>query len=117
MIHCMVLPYLKGLIVIKVILHIVLVYLLWLFCIQSLVLNKWYQSTFFGQTLWANIFIFAYIFFEEKKRGPRHSQSFWYISIQNLQKMVVYISSSPKNTQVKKKIIRNGVREVKILKF
>jgi hypothetical protein len=36
----MVLPYLKGLIVIKEILHIVLVYLLWCFCIQSLVLNR-----------------------------------------------------------------------------
>jgi hypothetical protein len=36
----MVLPYLKGLIVIKEILHIVLVYLLWCFCIQSLVLNS-----------------------------------------------------------------------------
>jgi hypothetical protein len=51
----MVLPYPKGLIVIKEILHIVLVYLLWLFCIQSLVLDKWYQSTFLGQTLWANV--------------------------------------------------------------
>jgi hypothetical protein len=36
----MVLPYLKGLIVIEEVLHIVLVYLLWCFCIQSLVLNK-----------------------------------------------------------------------------
>jgi hypothetical protein len=35
----MVLPYPKGLIVIKKILHIVLVYLLWCFCIQYLVLN------------------------------------------------------------------------------
>jgi hypothetical protein len=36
----MVLPYPKGLIVIKKILHIVLVYLLWCFCVQSLVLNR-----------------------------------------------------------------------------
>jgi hypothetical protein len=35
----MVLPYLKGLIVIHEIFHIVLLYLLWFFCIQSLVLN------------------------------------------------------------------------------
>ena len=42
----MVFPYPKGLIVIKKILHIFLVYMLWFFCIQSLVLNKWYQSTF-----------------------------------------------------------------------
>jgi hypothetical protein len=47
----MVFPYLKGLIVIKEILHIVLVYLLWCFCIQSLVLNNWYQSTFLGKPL------------------------------------------------------------------
>jgi hypothetical protein len=38
-IHCTMLPYLKGLIVIKEILHIVLIYLLLFFCIQSLVLN------------------------------------------------------------------------------
>jgi hypothetical protein len=45
----------QGFDIIKEILHIVLVYLLWCFCIQYLVLNKWYQSTFLGQTLWANI--------------------------------------------------------------
>jgi hypothetical protein len=33
------------------------------------VLNKWYQSTFLGQTLWANIFIFADFFSEQKKEG------------------------------------------------
>jgi hypothetical protein len=49
-------------------------------------------------------FIFADFFFRrKKKRGPRHSQSFWYISVKNLQKRVVYLSSSQKNTQVKKK--------------
>jgi hypothetical protein len=71
----MVLPYPKGLIVIKKILHIVLVDLLWCFCIQSLVLNKWYQSTFLGHTLWANIFYFCRFFFSEKKKKkrPRHS--------------------------------------------
>jgi hypothetical protein len=57
---------------------------------------------------WADIvgkyFLFLQIFFfGEKKRGPRHSRSFWYIYVQNLQKMVVYLSSSQKNTQVKKK--------------
>jgi hypothetical protein len=35
----MVFPYLKGMIVIKEIFHIVLVYLLWCFCIQYLVLT------------------------------------------------------------------------------
>jgi hypothetical protein len=44
----MVLPYLKGLIVIKEIFHIVLVYLLWCFCIQSLVLNM--ATRYLGQT-------------------------------------------------------------------
>jgi hypothetical protein len=39
----MVFTYLKGLIVIKEIFHIVLVYLLWCFCIQYLVLNTPYQ--------------------------------------------------------------------------
>ena len=116
-IHCMVLPYLKGLIVIKEILHIVLVYMLWCFCIQSLVLKKWYQSTFLGQSC-GQIFLFLQIFFfGEEKRGPWHSRHFQYISMQNLQKRVVYLSSSQKNTQVEKKIIRNGVRKVKILKF
>ena len=38
----MVLPYPKGLIVINKIFHIVLVYLLWSFCIQSLVLNTFF---------------------------------------------------------------------------
>jgi hypothetical protein len=53
--------------------------------------------------LWANNFYFCIFFFGEEKRGPRNSQSFWYIYVQNLQKRVVYLSSSQKNTQVKKK--------------
>jgi hypothetical protein len=67
----MVLPYPKGLIVIKKILHIVLVYLLWCFCIQSLVLNKWYQSTFLGRSCGQLFFIFADFFFSEKKKEGR----------------------------------------------
>jgi hypothetical protein len=51
-----------------------------------------------------NYFLFLQIFFfGEEKRGPRHSRHFQYISVQNLQKRVVYLSSSQKNTQVKKK--------------
>jgi hypothetical protein len=80
----MVFPYLKGLIVIKEILHIVLVYLLWFFCIQSLVLNKWYQSTFLGRHCGQIFFIFADFFFGEEKRGPRHSRNFQYIYVKNL---------------------------------
>jgi hypothetical protein len=49
-------------------------------------------------------FLFLQIFFsEKKKRGPRHSRNFWHISVQYLQKQVVYLSSSQKNTQVEKK--------------
>jgi hypothetical protein len=75
---------------------IILVYLV-------LVLNKWYQSTFQGRSCGQLFFIFADFFFGEEKRGPRHSRHFQYISVQNLQKRVVYLSSSQKNTQVKKK--------------
>jgi hypothetical protein len=74
-----------------------------IFCIQYLVLNKWYQSTFLGRHCGQIFFIFADFFFGEEKRGPRHSRTFRYISVQNLQKQVVYLSSSQKNTQVEKK--------------
>ena len=67
----MVFSYLKGLIVIKEILHIVLVYLLWCFCIQSLVLNKWYQIIFIGRHCGQIFFIFADLFFEEEKKEGR----------------------------------------------
>jgi hypothetical protein len=68
-----------------------------------LVLNKWYQSTFQGRSC-GQLFLFLQIFFfGEEKRGPRHSRHFQYISVKNLQKRVVYLSSSQKNTQVKKK--------------
>jgi hypothetical protein len=43
------------------------------------VLNKWYQSTFLGQTLWANIFYFCRFFFfflEKKKEGRDILRSF-----------------------------------------
>jgi hypothetical protein len=73
---------------------------------------------------WADIvdkyFLFLQIFFRrKKKRGPRHSQSFFYISVQNLQKKVVDLSSSQKNTQVKKKIRPKrspGSQYIKVLK-
>jgi hypothetical protein len=68
-----------------------------------LVLNNWYQSTFLGRSCGQIFFIFADFFFGEEKRGPRHSRHFQYISVQNLQKRVVYLSSSQKNTQVEKK--------------
>jgi hypothetical protein len=75
----MVLPYLKGLIIIKC----GFFYLaLWIYCVFSicgdyildlLVLNNWYQSTFLGQTLWANIFA-DFFFGEEKKRAATFSK-------------------------------------------
>ena len=78
--------------------------LLWYFLFRYLVLNKWYQSTFLGQTLWANIFYFYRFFFGEEKKGSRHFRKFQYIFVNNLQKRVVYMISSQKNTQVKKRI-------------
>jgi hypothetical protein len=62
-------------------------------------------------------FLFLQIFFRRKKRGPRHYRNFRYIYVQNLQKRVVDMSSSQKNTQFEKKIVRNEVREVMIFKF
>ena len=56
-----------------------------------------------GPELWTTIFYFCRFFFGEKKRGPRHSRHFQYIFVQNLQKIVLSLSSSQKNTQVKKK--------------
>jgi hypothetical protein len=88
-----------------------------IFCIQYLVLNKWYQSTFLGRHCGQIFFIFADFFFGEEKRGPRHSKTFWYISMKNLQKQVVYLSSSHKNTQFEKKNRPKWSPEVKILKF
>jgi hypothetical protein len=50
-----------------------------------------------------NYFLFLQIFFGEEKRGPRHSRNFQYISVKNLYKRVLYLISSHKNTQLKKK--------------
>jgi hypothetical protein len=64
-------------------------------------------------------FFFFFFFFGAEKRGPRHSQSFWYISVKNLQKRVVYLSSSQKNTQFEKKnrLKRSpGSQDIEVLK-
>jgi hypothetical protein len=65
-------------------------------------------------------FLFLQIFFfGEEKRGPRHSRTFQYIFVQNLQKQVVYLSSSQKNTQVEKKnrLKRSpGSQDIEVLK-
>ena len=49
-------------------------------------------------------FYFCRFFFlrRKEKGGTRHSRNFWYIYVQNLQKPVVDLSSSQKNTQVEK---------------
>ena len=54
--------------VIKKIFHIVLLYLLWCFCIQYWVLNNWYQSTFLGQRREDLFSLFADFFLGKKKR-------------------------------------------------
>jgi hypothetical protein len=72
-------------------------------CIQYLVLNKWYQSTFLGRSCGQIFFIFADFFFRRRKKRAATFQNFQYISVQNLQKRVVYLSSSQKNTQFEKK--------------
>jgi hypothetical protein len=72
----MALPYPKGLIVITKILHIVLVYLFRCFCIHSLVLNKWYQSTFLDRHCGQIFFIFAEFFPEKKKEGRDIPENF-----------------------------------------
>jgi hypothetical protein len=90
-----------------------LLYCLWIYCVFSIC------GDYIGRSIWfltsgiralslagvvGNYFLFLQIFFfGEEKRGPRHSRHFQYISVQNLQKRVVYLSSSQKNTQVKKK--------------
>jgi hypothetical protein len=105
----MVLPYLKGFGNNKDLWHFLSLYIFVdLLCIQYilgyLVLNKWYQSTFLGRHCGQIFFIFADFFFSEKKKEGRDiPELFQYISMKNLQKRVVYLSSSQKNTQVEKK--------------
>jgi hypothetical protein len=106
----MVLPYLKGFLLIKcgffylacgsivysVFVVIIFVYLSWF-------LTSGIRALSLGRHCGQIFFIFADFFFGEEKRGPQHSQNFQYIFVKNLQKRVVYLSSSQKNTQFKKK--------------
>jgi hypothetical protein len=79
----MVLPYLKGLVIIKC----GFFYLaLWIYCVFSicgdyildlvLVLNKWYQSTFLGRSCGQLFFIFADFFFRRRKKRAATFQTF-----------------------------------------
>jgi hypothetical protein len=75
----MVLPYLKGLIVIKrVSCYIVLLYdSILVFCRSSIqVLNNWYQSTFQGRSCGQLFFIFADFFFRRRKKRAATFQTF-----------------------------------------
>jgi hypothetical protein len=78
----MVFPYLNGLVI------ILLFYICcgdFVFSIQ--VLKNWYQIIFLGWSCGQLFFIFADLFFsEKKKRGPRHSRHFQYISVKKMQK-------------------------------
>jgi hypothetical protein len=106
----MVLPYLKGLVIIKCGFFYIA---LWIYCVFSICGDYisylyWFLTSGIRALSLAgvvgNYFLFLQIFFfGEEKRGPRHSRHFQYISVQNLQKRVVDLSSSQKNTQVKKK--------------
>jgi hypothetical protein len=101
----MVLPYLKGFLIIKCgfLYYWILVSICGdYFVFISLVLNKWYQSTFLGKKCGQFFFYFCR-FFRRRKRGTRNYGQFMYIYVQNLQKWVVDLSSSQKNTQFKKK--------------
>jgi hypothetical protein len=116
----MVLPYLKGLVIIKC----GFFYLaLWMYCVFSIcgdyifryiqVLNNWYHSTFLGQIREGFFSLFAK-FFSGRKRGRRTSGSYMKFYEMNLEKKNGYLNSSRKNTQFQKNISRNGVREVKL---
>jgi hypothetical protein len=83
-IHCMVFLYPKGLIVIKEIIHIFLVYMLW-----YLVFSLWFLTSSIRALSLADIvgkyFLFSQIFFfGEEKIGQRNSRHFRYIFVKNL---------------------------------
>jgi hypothetical protein len=65
-------------------------------------------------------FLFLQIFFfGVEKIGPRNYQRFRYIFVQNFPKMVIYLSSSQKNTQFEKtnRLKRSlGSQDIEVLK-
>jgi hypothetical protein len=80
---------------------------LWIYC-DIFYLGIWFltigiRALSLGRHCGQIFFFFTGFFFGAKKRGPRHSQSFQHISMQNLKKKVAYLSFSQKNTQFKKK--------------
>jgi hypothetical protein len=84
----MVFPYLKGFDIIKLCFSILF------FCIYCGVLYSgiWFltigiRALSLGRHCGQIFFIFADFFFGVEKRGQRHSRSFQYIFVQNLQKM------------------------------
>jgi hypothetical protein len=105
----MVLPYLKGLVIIKCgFFYIVCGSIVYSVFVVIIFRSIWFLTSGIRALSLAGVvgkyFLFLQIFFfGEEKRGPRHSRHFQYIYVQNLQKRVVYLSSSQKNTQVEKK--------------
>jgi hypothetical protein len=51
---------------------------------------------------------------QETKREPHTSDTILIFSEKNLQKQIGYLNSSRENIQFQKKIVRNGVRKVKL---
>jgi hypothetical protein len=73
-----------------------LVFVVIIFVDLSWFLTSGIRALSLGRHCGQIFFIFADFFFREEKRGKRHSRSFRYIFVQNLYKMVVYLSSSQK---------------------
>jgi len=120
-----VLPYLKGssLYIILLFIMNVLVYLAFkglfmnlrnIFSLISLnFYYKWHSRSFLGMK-WEIRFSSFCIFLTKKKRGHKRSSRFMKLCVNNLKKPMVYLNSSWKNTQLKKKNIQNEVWEVEI---
>ena len=121
----MVLPYLKGFLIIKVwfilycsvdLLYSVFVVLIFVDLLRYLTIGI--RALSLARVV-GNYFLFLQIFFF-RRRGPRHSRHFQYIYVQNLQKRVVDLSSSQKNTQFKNKKNRPkqspGSQDIEVLK-
>jgi hypothetical protein len=99
----MVLPYLKGFLIIKCGFHIFFLDLFWcIFYSYIWFLTSGIRALSLARSVGNFFFFFLHIFSEKKKRDA----TFWTIYVYFCAKfaeMVVYLSSSQKNTQFKKK--------------
>ena len=129
-IQCKVFPYLKGFYN-KVVIFYMVSYilcgdciqiyldLLWYFVFRYLVLNKWYQSTFLGQTLWENIFYFCRFFFRSrKKRAATFSNFLVYLCVKFAENGCISEFLSEKTQFGKKKHLKRspGSQDIEVLK-